>query len=147
MSTELLTLNPDGTTTVHLLDRKVTLRRPTLGEFRKMREGLEAEQDAHQPRSSALQAESAAVNSTDATKVEDEDALRERLEALRIETREVIRLAEEIRERFFTNMVTTLGKDGDNITEAEYPPQVIEANWIAEVIQHWRSRPTDPGVI
>ncbi len=142
--TDLFTLNADGTTTVHLMSKNVTLKRPTLGQFRALREKLEAAQDRATPQATELQNEAIDIQSEAAGASTEE--LAERLAAMRVKTRAVRQDAETMREMFFVEAIAMLNVKTDEVIDPDdFPPQVLADQWIAELIDHWRSRPTVPS--
>lgn len=137
-------LNDDGTVEVQLASKRVTLRRPTMGEYRKLREAMETAQDDVAARANALNTEVLEVNQLGADVTPEE--VEARLQAMRVHTREVRDAGEATRIDWFGMILATLNKKpDDDVSVDDYPPEVLDKGWIAPLIDHWRSRPTDPG--
>jgi hypothetical protein len=139
----MLTMNDDGTATISLVSRKVRLRRPTLGEYRSLREQLETMQD------DAVDASETLANMVvEQQQIPQSDRLSESAQQMsrrvREQTRTVRKLGEQSREHWLGNVLATLGDVGD-ITADEYPSDVAGDQWIGQLIEHWRTRPTHPG--
>ena len=139
----MFTFKDDGTVEVKLASKTVTLRRPTMGEYRKLREAMETAQDDVARRANALQDEVQEVNKLGADV--DPTEVEARLQAMRIHTREVRDAGEATRIEWLTMILATLDRKGEEPNPDDYPPEVLDRVWIAPLIDHWRARPTDPG--
>jgi hypothetical protein len=143
----------DGTVKVQLIGRVATLRRPKLGEFKMLRQTLEAAQGAASPRANELALRSQRLPQLGADARGDEEQqqhLLTELEWVRVETNEVRTLGEDIRVMWFTLVLQTLDSDGRVPHEDEFPPDILEGNWQPDLITYWLSgthpsRPTVPG--
>lgn len=139
----MFTFKDDGTVEVQLASKRVTLRRPTMGEYRKLREAMETAQDDVAARAQALQNEVLDVNKMGADTPPEE--VETALQAMRVHTREVRDAGEATRIDWLTMILATLDKKGDEPNTDDYPPEVLDKGWIGPLIDHWRARPTDLG--
>lgn len=140
---ELVAFADDGTAVVHLISRDVTLRRPTLRQYRELRETLEAAQEKAQPQADALSVAAIALNNTPTDDRTSEATLAFAAQ-VRYDTITVRNLGEEIRVMWLMDVMRTLSDAV--VSEDELPPEVLDGPWPSELIDHWRSRPTRPGV-
>lgn len=139
----------NGRVEVELIGRKVTLRRPNLGEYRTLRSTLEAAQENAAPRANALALAAGRLGQLSRDDQLNDDLLPE-LTRVREETLAVRDIGEEIRTMWFTLVLTTLDANGQAPREDEYPPDILEGSWLNDIVEHWRhgmsaSRPTVPG--
>jgi len=139
----------DGTVKVQLIGRVATLRRPKLGEFKMLRQTLEAAQNSAAKQANTLSLHAMKLNNLTAEERLD-DAIIPELEWVREQTTEVRDIGEDIRTMWFTLVLGTLDADGRAPHEDEYPPEILEGPWQNELITHWLSgnstaRPTPPG--
>lgn len=143
------TFNDDGTVSVALIGRDVMLRRPKLGEYRMLREVLETAQGAASPRANELAMAAQRLATASAEERADGSLLGE-LERVREETGIVRNLGEDIRIMWLTLVLRTLDSNQQEPREDEFPPSILEGDWMAKLIKHWVSgnseaRPTVPG--
>lgn len=140
--------NDDGTVTVELIGRNAMLRRPKVGEFKMLRQTLEAAQATASERAIRLSLRASALAQMDA---EQRNGAAEELAWIRQETIEVRNISDDIRTMWLTLVLTTLDADGRAPNEDEYPPDFLEGDWQSDIIQHWltgrsKANPTVPGV-
>lgn len=134
----------DGTIVVRLYEGEVSLRRPRMGEFVKLREDLENRQDEAAPVAERLNRNSVAVQNLGAEERSTEEAMAMVLN-LRQDTREARELGERTRVEWLLLVIQTLGPHEVIVNEDDLLPDVLQGTWPAEMIDHWKSRPTDPG--
>ena len=139
----------NGRVQIALIGRQATLRRPNLGEYRTLRSTLEAAQEAAAPRANALALAAGRLGQLSREESLD-DAILPELTRVREETVIVRDAGEDIRTMWFTLVLQTLDSDGQTPREEEYPPDILDGDWMSELIEHWRhgmsaARPTDPG--
>lgn len=139
----------EGTVQVQLIGRVAKLRRPKLGEFKMLRQTLEAAQGSAAPIANELSLRAARLGQLSGDERLSGDHLDE-LEWVRTQTNVVRDLGEDIRVMWFTLVLTTLDADGRVPHEDEYPPDILEGDWQGELIKHWlagmsAARPTLPG--
>jgi hypothetical protein len=140
---DLLTFNADGTVDVALVSKNVKLRRPTVGEFKKLRLDLEAKED---------EAGDLAIELTrlvdKGTKIGGDERLGDEAVALSHEIRNLTRVVrdrgESIRIEFLVEILTLLDSKQAPVSEEDFPTEVV-GNWIPTLVDHWRARPTVPG--
>lgn len=139
---EELRLEPNGTVTAVLEGKRVTLRRPKLGEFRKLRELLHDSQDrlyamaeAVKEAGSALEAEADAAESVEAVTA----------------LREVRRLDREYTTANEDDTVAWMRATFDMLADSPLPADddlplwAADGTTVAALITHWRSVPLDRG--
>jgi len=139
----------NGQVKVELIGRTATLRRPNLGDYKTLRQTLEAAQEAAAPRANALAIAAGRMAQMSREEQLSDDILPE-LDRVRSETSAVRDMGEDIRVMWFTLVLSTLDADSRTPHEDEFPPDILEGNWQNELIDHWRhgmsaARPTPPG--
>lgn len=150
----MLTLNPDGTVTVHLLardpsgkitDRDVAMRRPSIGEYRALRESVTKLGAVHDDLVAKAQAENDAYRSDLIARGDDFDveewAVRE--QHARDNLRLVVDSADDLRLSWFHEVYETLV--GTPLTDDEIPSTIVDAAWPVQLQQHWRAVPLVRG--
>jgi hypothetical protein len=144
MGAEFLKLNPDGTVAVMLVSKTVTLRRPKAGEFIELRELLESFEDDSAPLTrevNALILQGREMNTVEARLSDEANAV---ADEIRLKSRAVRAMAEKTRVEFLTATLRTLDKKKEDPDVDDYPAEIY-GDWIGDLIEHWRSRPTVPG--
>jgi len=145
MSDEFMRYNADGTVAVALVSKTVVLRRPTMGEFIELRELLERFEDESAPLTrevNDLIVEGRALNT-----VEERlsDKANEIADQIRIKSREVRAMGEKTRVEFLSATIEKLDKKREGTPDVNDFPSDIFGDWVSDLIEHWRSRPTVPG--
>jgi hypothetical protein len=144
MGTEFLKFNPDGTVAVSLVSKTVTLRRPKAKEFIELREMLEAFEDDSDPITreiNVLIMQGREMNTVEKRLSDEANAIADKI---REKSREVRNMGERTRVEFLTATLRTLDKKSEEPEVDDYPSEIY-GDWISDLIEHWRSRPTDPG--
>jgi hypothetical protein len=144
MANDFTKLNDDGTVIVSLIGKKVELRRPTLDEFIELRELLEGFEDESAPLTYEVNA--LILQGRDLNTVEERlsPKANEIADEIRLKSREVRSMAEKTRVEFLTAVLRTLDKKKGEPDRADFPSEVF-GDWVGDLIEHWRSRPTVPG--
>lgn len=146
---EGLELHKNGTITVHLDDSRIQLRRPKLGEFRRLREAFWEISEAVADKSHELQAIKESMKlELDAA---GEDPPADLVAKLRSEDRrlghELTTFGEDLYVAWFRDAVTLLGDkplndDGDD----DLPPWAMAGLAMAQILNHWIAVPSPRGV-
>jgi hypothetical protein len=144
MGVEFLKFNPDGTVAVVLISKTVTLRRPTMGEFIELRERLEAFEDESAPLAREVNALIVEGRTLNTVEERTSDRANEVADLIRKKSREVRAMGEKTRVEFLTATLQTLDKKKEDPNPDDFPAEVF-GDWVADLIEHWRSRPTVPG--
>ena len=141
----MLTLNDDGTATVQLVAVEVVLRRPSIGEYRQLRESIEKLAAVHDELVTTAGAENEeyrlALLERPAEFDRDEWAAKE--QRSRDNLRRVQDSADQLRLEWFVEVVHVLGGE-DADPETDVTSLVYDARWPAELQRHWRSSPFSP---
>lgn len=140
---ELFTYNDDGTIDVALVSKVVKLRRPTVGEFKKLRLDLEEAEDEAADMAVELTRLVDRASKLGAEERLSDDAVKLGHE-IRTLSREVRDRGEQIRIDFLTAILALLDKKQAPVSEEDFPTEVTGA-WIPKLVDHWRARPTVPG--
>lgn len=140
----LLKLNADGTAEVSMINTKIRLRRPTLGEYIELRETLEADEErAAEVQERVTLAVLAGRAFTGEARLTPEAGAAAK--EIRAATREARDEAERLRLDFFRAVIAKLDVKKGTLDEDNIPPEVFGDEWVGDLIEHWRSRPTVPG--
>lgn len=135
-----LVLADNGTVTFDLEGTKVTLRRPTLGEYRDvLREPLDEIMDTANDALDEINAMAEA--SVDMTPEEQ----RTRIPEARKLRREIGRKLDDMRIEWFRTVCKVLGPTDLNFDEIEVPVWALDSDLAAELVSHWRTRPGPPS--
>lgn len=133
-------LRPDGTILLHVDNDRWRLRRPKLGEFRKLREALQERDDQ------ALRLTSARVASLpdklpdDASQADKE----ERAVSVKQASRDFEESIRSLNVAWLANALTMLA-DSTPPEPDDWPSGADEPDTIAQIVQHWRSVPLRSG--
>lgn len=133
-----------GETIVRLYEGEVRLRRPRMGEYVKLREDLENRQDEAAPIADRLNRNAVLLQNVGADERDSNETIT-RLMNLRQDTREARELGERTRIEWLLLVIATLAPHETIVSEDDLLPQILSGTWPAELIDHWKARPTDPG--
>lgn len=141
----MLTLNPDGTATVHLVARDVELRRPSILEYRTLRESVKKLGEVHDELVRKAQEENDAYRASLVERPEgfDVEEWAAREQHARDNVTAVQDSSDALRLEWFHAVYETLV--GGTVDDEEVPSQVLDARWPVQLQEHWRTRPTLPG--
>lgn len=133
-------LNKDGTVTITTDGSRCRLRRPKLGEFRKLRELLHEREDNRL----RILAEQAAVETTKPEKDEDaETKLAYTLEVAR-RGRAVTDAMSELNITWLSAAIDMLAKDSAPAVD-DWPSGMDSSEFVAALVDHWRAVPLRSG--
>lgn len=140
---EGLELHKNGTVTVVLDNDRIVLRRPKMGEFRKLRELLHANQDTlyEMADEAGLLRASIVTEGEEATSPENAA----RLQRARRMEREMTRRTEDLNLGWMRETLALLG-GGTVPADDDLPLWMADGSAITTLIGHWRSVPLARGV-
>ena len=143
----MLTLNPDGTATLTLLDGEThEVRQPSGAEYRALVQAWERladalEDDKAEVREMIEENEKAKLAGTEA-----EPELYKRASEIRRRGHLLDRAREDMAVAWLNEVLSVLVGWGGPIPEESLPATVFDPRWPLELQAHWALRPTVPGV-
>lgn len=130
----------DGTARLVIDGEVWRLRRPKVGEFRKLRELLQERDDEHV----RVMAQAVADTSNVETKAEEDKV--ERTLAARAQQRQVALAVEDLNIGWVSEALRTLVMDKEPPPVDEWPSGMETLGFITTLIDHWRTVPLARGV-
>lgn len=141
MGVEFLKFNEDGTVEVSLIGKTVTLRRPSMGEYVELRELLEVFEDKSAPLAREVNSLIAKGRTLDTVEKRFSDEANQIADEIREKSRAVRAMGEQTRVEFLSSVLRTLDKKKDEPNEESFPAEIF-GDWISDLVEHWRTRPT-----
>lgn len=133
---------PDGSVVMALAEGSLRLRRPTLGEYRRLREALHDVVDriageADEARATARELDEAGADETDPEVVASLTA------KARVQQRQLTNRLEDLRFEWLVYVAEVLGDRPLGVDDAL--PWMTQPQVAAELVGHWRSVPSRSG--
>lgn len=146
-------MRKDGKCVLTVRGETYRFRRPRLGEFRELREKLYERDDESLRLTAELNdrvrerdAAANAANTDDAEEKSQTERLQASLEAKKA-LRDLDRSVSALTEAWMVEALETLKEDEDAELPGpdDWPPEMAETSFVAELVNHWRHRPLAPG--
>lgn len=143
-------MRKDGKCVLTVRGETHRFRRPRLGEFRELREKLYERDDESLRLTAALndsvRARDDDAKPDDAAERSQSERLQESLEAKKA-LRDLDRAVSALTEAWMVDALELLKEDEDAEIPPpdDWPPEMAETSFVAELVNHWRHRPLAPG--
>lgn len=142
---ESFQLNKDGTVRAIIGDRVHRLRRPKIGEFRRLREHQQEINDELSERSLAAQQRAREMNDELKAAEGDADALRRLRTEDRALSREIRERAEQLRIDWVRHVFELLADRPLPEDPDDWESYLLDPNLPADLVTHWQTRPLRSG--
>lgn len=142
----MLTLNPDGTATITLLDGEHhEVRQPSGAEYRQLVQAWERLADALEDDKFEVREMIEVQETARLAGVEDQATLHKRASEIRRLGHTLDRAREDMAVTWLNDVMTTLVGWGGPLDQDRLPSTVFDPGWPLELQAHWALRPTAPG--